>query len=305
MGEDSAPETLKTYYSSAVTDTDRANKVSGQLTTEGTARVLCVNGGPGYDPQGYVGTLLVAPQGTIAWAKTLADGASLTSPLQGKVVSRTFPSGGYFYIQEADRSMGIRVNDENAALTVTPGDTVTIASGSLTTADGERVINTWGTTIGVPVNAPRPAGLITRNLGGGDFNVYSPGPGGAYGLNNVGLLVRIWGKVTAVGSDAFYVDDGSATDAGSGFVGVRVEGPVLYPLEAGDYATVQGISSLFFTGTDYVRSLRVAKPSDIGAMSGIPPSQLVAYSTGSGKIMLFWQGVEYAAGYNVYRSLTP
>lgn len=315
MGEDSAPETLKTYYSSAVTDTDRVNKVSGQLTTEGGARVLCVNGGPGYDPQGYVGTLLAAPQGTIAWAKTFADGASLPSALQDKVVSRAFPSEGYFYIQESDRSMGIRVNDADIAFAVRPGDSVTIASGSLTTSDSERVINTSGTTIGVPVNAPRPTGLITRNLGGRDFNVFTPGPAGSHGLNNVGLLVRIWGKITDVDFGYFYMDDGSGVTDGGTAAGVRViglDGYQPYTPAVGDYVAVTGISGLATYNTEYglARTIRVASSSDLNVVQYVgPPTEVEVQATGTdangyGKLTVYWKAVPDALGYNIYRGTT-
>lgn len=276
--------------------------MSGQLTTEGAARVLCVNGGPGYDPQGYVGTLLAAPQGTIAWAKTFADGASLPSALQDKVVSRAFPSEGYFYIQEADRSMGIRVADQEAALTLKPGDTVTVSSGQIATVDGERSINSWGITVQTSGSSPRPAGLIGRNLGGGSFNVWSPGPAGGYGLNNVGLLVRTWGKVTSVGSGFFYLDDGSGLDDGSSSLGVRVYAPGGYLPQQNDYVMVTGVSGLAILSTDLARIIRLSSDADIVPLSATrPPINLRAISCGNGKISIYWDGVPGATGYNVYR----
>jgi len=63
MGEDSGPDTLKVYYQSAVSTDDRINKISGQLREENGVPVLCVNSGPGYDPQVYEGSLMTRKPG--------------------------------------------------------------------------------------------------------------------------------------------------------------------------------------------------------------------------------------------------
>ena len=45
------------------------------------------------------------------------------------------------------------------------------------------------------------------------------------GLNNIGCLVRTAGKITAVGSDWFYISDGTPLDDGAGYDGVYVHTP--------------------------------------------------------------------------------
>lgn len=97
-------------------------------------------------------------------------------------------------------------------------------------------------------------------LGGGDF-VYDPGPPvtgqrgikDATGLNNIGLLVRTTGKVTALDTTNpaqwFRIDDGS-----------NVQTTVAYPPFAyavDDYVTISGISSCEVDGNgDLQRVLR-------------------------------------------------
>jgi len=309
-GEDSGPETLKTYCSCAVNTTDRVNNVTGQIRTEGTNRALCVDGGPGYDPEGYVGNAQTAAEGTIAWAKTFADGAALTADLNDKVVSREFPGLGCFYIQAPGGEAGIRVNNESLAMRVSPGDVVSIPSDRyawpavMSTRDGERVIDpTWMIT-GIPVDAPRPLGINNRGIGGGAFNVYTSGAVGASGLNNVGLLIRTWGKVISTSQDWFYLDDGSALSDGTGTTGVRVTGAYGYMPDVNDCVAVTGVGGLATLATDLARVLRLTSSSDITSVSVTPhPVNPVAISTGSGKISVYWDGVPGATGYNVYRGL--
>jgi len=61
-----------------------------------------------------------------------------------------------------------------------------------------------------------------RNIGGGPFGS-APGITGGTGLNNIGLLVRTTGWVTAVVADGFYVDDGAKRQADGGRTGIKVQ----------------------------------------------------------------------------------
>jgi len=148
-------------------------------------------------------------------------------------------------------------------------------------------------------------GTTNRSLAGGDFNVLTPGAYGVYGLNNVGLLVRAWGKVTDVGSDYFYLDDGSNCDDGSGSSGVRVVNVSGYLPGVNDYVAVTGVSGLATYNTALARTVRFSRSSDLSSVCPpVPPSNLIAVSTGSGKITLYWDGASGATGYNIYRGTT-
>lgn len=211
----------------------------------------------------------------------------MPAPLSGKVVSRTFPWLGYFYI------LGM-------ASFVATGDTVDV-EGELATDDGERVVDASSTTL-VDIASVASVGLNGRSLAGGNFNVFTPGAHGAYGLNNVGLLVGVWGRVTAVGSDYFYLDDGSNCDDGSGSGGVRVVNVSGYMPGADDYVAVTGVSGLATYDTDLARTVRLARTVDLsGICPTLPPANLTVAPTGSGKLTLYWSGVCGATGYNVYR----
>ncbi len=76
---------------------------------------------------------------------------------------------------------------------------------------------------------PEPLYMSGKALGGAALNQYTPGVEGGSGPNNIGLLVRTYGKVTFVDAvnKYFYIDDGSGRvdgtmNAGSPVVGIRV-----------------------------------------------------------------------------------
>ena len=95
-----------------------------------------------------------------------------------------------------------------------------------------------------------PVGMPNRSVGGGDLGIPPLGQYGVMGgvgLNNVGLLVTTWGRVTATGSGYAIIDDGSGTP-------VRIDTSTLVdPPEDNDYITVIGISSLYEMATDHHR----------------------------------------------------
>ncbi|MDO8585414.1 MAG: hypothetical protein Q7T82_00050, partial [Armatimonadota bacterium] len=154
---------------------------------------------------------------TIAWAKTFQDGTSLPIqyPLTGKIVSRTFPSapspyGPCFYIQEQNRTAGIRVA---SATPPDPGAIVRITGGTMATVGGERVINDPTSVEQTGTYTVYPLGTNHKLLGGGRLNQYTPAVGYAYGVSNTGTLVRVFGKVKSVGANCFYLEDGSGVNS--------------------------------------------------------------------------------------------
>lgn len=302
LGQDSPTDSITVNYTnSASLSTGRINKIVGTIQKDaGNNYWIEVDSGPNWTEGDFLGSIQAVPEGSITWAKTFADTTTLPAPLSGKVISRTFPSLGYFYIQETSRASGIRVNDFSMASFVRTGDIVNV-EGDLSTDDGERVINASYTTL-VDATTITAIGMNNRSLAGGGYNLLTPGACEAFGLNNVGLLVRAWGKVTAVGSDYFYLDDGSNCDDGSGSGGVRVVNVSGYMPSTDDYVAVTGVSGLATYDTDLARTIRLANSSDLsGICPPLPPANLTVVSTGSGKITLYWDGVPGADGYNVYR----
>lgn len=213
-----------------------------------------------------------SPPYAIGAIKVCPDGETVT--LAGKVVTHVLGSG-IFYLEEDDRSAGIKV--QKASHGVTVGDRVTVSGSLATDANSERYIAATSATVSGD-GLILPMYLVNRDLGGGDL-YYSAGPPasgqmgvtGGFGLNNIGLLVRTSGTIVQADSASppqwFRIDDGSG-------VSVKVDlslpqgGPV--PMQAGedDFVTVTGISSCEVSGTDVVRVIR---PSVGGPLAFDPP----------------------------------
>ncbi len=195
--------------------------------------------------------------------KLFEDGNQLSAA--GLVVSRVFP--GFFYAQQADRSNGIRIE---GAGTVAEGDVIDISGTLSTSAEGERFVQP--STLSVTGNAPaRPLWMTLSALGGEAFAV-SPGftagqvgVTGGTGLNNIGLLVKVFGKVTFVdpGGQFFTLCGGSAVKDADGHDGVRVSAPGLTLPGIGDFATVTGISSCYKAGEVLFPLVRVRSGADV------------------------------------------
>ncbi|MDO8682444.1 MAG: NBR1-Ig-like domain-containing protein, partial [Armatimonadota bacterium] len=149
---------------------------------------------------------ITTPQGvTIQGAKALTDGQ--IRAIRGKVVSCVFDEG--FYIQDPGGFFGLRVQP---AAAVAVGQLVDIA-GVIGGAHAERFINLTGNAISSSTGpgSPPPIALGASALGGDELNDLTPGVTGGVGLNNIGLLVRTWGRVTEVdpSGNYFRISDGS------------------------------------------------------------------------------------------------
>ncbi len=191
---------------------------------------------------------------TIRGAKTAADGTLVD--ISAAVVTRDY--GLPFYIAADDRSVGLRV--EKSGLTLSAGMRAD-AAGIMQTADsGERCILA-GRAIGNGSGSVNPLLILTKHLGGAAFS-YNEATGagqkgmtGGEGLNNIGLPVRIWGKIRQVSTSYpayLYVDDGCQVVDGTMTgtepnIGVRaVHSPDGHLV--GDVVEVIGISSCFESG---------------------------------------------------------
>lgn len=190
---------------------------------------------------------------SILQAKALPNDTGIR--LSGQLVSAgtsDLPVPACFYIEQTDRVSGIKVLCEEPILT---GSTVDIA-GEITTVDGERrieasvvrVVSTGGT-------APAPLNMMDRAIGGTALNEYTPGLSET-GPNNIGLLIRSWGKVTyagGAGEDYFYMNGGSFLRDGSGHVGVKVYCDPLAMPAIDSTVIVTGISSCEPLGMETIR----------------------------------------------------
>ena len=240
LGEDNSSDTITTNYTGSINQTDRICTVRGTVDTDGEDVVLDVDSGPDYNVQeSYQGSLLAAQQGTILWAKSQYDTTQVS--LSGKIITRVWPD--HFYIEEDDRFSGIRV--ELTSHGHYSGERASVSGSMATNSDGERYIAATSVTH-VGDASLNPVGMNNKLLGGGDVGYVAGNPAsgqkgtiGGIGLNNIGVLVKTWGKITEIDSAGspqwFGISDGS------GFQTAVAYPPYGYALN--DFVGIAGISS--------------------------------------------------------------
>ncbi len=172
---------------------------------------------------------------TIAAAKMLPDATPVA--LSSKVVTGSFMSG--FYIEEENRTSGIVVLSDG----IMPASGALVSVGGMMGVNeiGERAIMNAVVTVEAPADPGRVPGPLYINcaaLGGSAFGPYTAGRDSGVGLNNVGLLVKVCGRVQSINEWDVEISDGSAT------ISVFASGIELPELAVGDFVSVVGISSL-------------------------------------------------------------
>jgi len=200
----------------------------------------------------------------VAAAKTAGNGEQVA--ISNAVVTATAPQVGAYYVEDADRSSGIRVESADSA---NVGDVVTVFGGIGTNADGERTVKNGSIAYVSGSASIAPVGMSCRSLGGAGFE-YSgtsgqEGVAGGIGLNNIGLLVRAWGKVVErdpVGG-FFRIDDGSLASDGT-----PVRPKVIMPAGVGApeldrVVIVTGLSSCEKVGGELRPLLRMRNSADL------------------------------------------
>lgn len=187
--------------------------------------------------------------------------------ITGKPVTARF--GDVFYIENEDRCAGIRV--ANADFLVDRGKLATVMGPIRTNDDGERFIDAeWGLSAGS--GEVEPVIMNISALGGGDWFYDSDNGAGqagvlfGSGLNNIGLLVKVSGQVSASSLCEFYIRDGTCVESFGSFgsLNVRValpDGVVSPPPYV--MVTVTGISSCEKVGRSIYRLIRVRDQDDI------------------------------------------
>jgi hypothetical protein len=201
------------------------------------------------------GITVVQTIDSIPEAKELADETLLG--LNDNIVTANF--GDHFYIEDADRISGLRVEGAGPA----EGRQISVA-GKLQTVGGERVLSEATVFLGGNPGVPEPLLLVNRDVGGGALNAQTPGITGASGTHNIGLLVTTMGTVTHAEPGFCYINDGSNLLDGSGWTGVKMDTTTLAsPPSEGQYVKVTAISGVEIVGLDFIRLLRPRRDSDI------------------------------------------
>lgn len=193
-------------------------------------------------PMSSSGVAVCFPAASVLTAKGFQDNKPVALPAT-LIVSAAFPT--CFYIEDDNRLAGIRVQ-YSGSLSADMSATVMGILG--VTIDGERAILSPKVIPGSVGTAIKPVALVTKSIGGSAFG-FNPGITGGIGLNNTGLLVKIAGKVTAVVSDGFYLDDGAKLTDGTGNTGIKVWTGAANSATQDSWITVTGVVSLRKSGT--------------------------------------------------------
>jgi hypothetical protein len=163
---------------------------------------------------------------SIGEAKRLAEGSALY--MTGKVVSASY--NGFFYIEEENRSCGIKViGSAQAGATVSLEGTVSAASGEKTITASSMGGQSGGTI-------PKPLGVNIRSAH-------------SSGLSPVGLYVSVWGKVSSVTGGGYTVTDGSNQS-------LKVHASTGYAGLVDDYVAITGALGSEMSGSAVVPVMR-------------------------------------------------
>jgi beta-N-acetylhexosaminidase len=195
--------------------------------------------------------------GTIGEAKRdIPDGNPVS--LQGVAVTAVFP--GSIYVEEANRSAGIRID---TAETYAEGDVVNVEAPIETDRNNERYIDAryqYPLPTGDKLTI-KPLGVTSRAFVGGNAGLFQKGIPGDPNLNTVGLLVTIWGPVSTFDYGAnpswFKIGDAHSPE-------IKVIAPGSAKLDT-DWANVSltGICSVERVNGQMIRVLKVRRASDI------------------------------------------
>ncbi|MEI6914294.1 MAG: sialidase family protein [Armatimonadota bacterium] len=204
---------------------------------------------------------------SVATAKLQLDGKR--ADLTDVTVSAVFKSDSVIYVEEPDRSSGIRVAYSGTAFIV--GDVVNVSGSTATRIvsgyPAERFITSATiTSTGKPNSPLKPLTLTAQHIGGEANLPYLPGVQGAFGLNNIGLLVRYTGKVTTKITTNLWVDDGAGVIDPVSVSGALVKCPDSNaPFSVNDTVAVTGIieGNISSGDTSNRRQIRIRDYSDI------------------------------------------
>lgn len=233
------------------TSTGMSASVTKSVTlTPGTTYYFSVkakNGAGSWSAAGSSDGITAAETMSIAAARTRVNGA--VAALMNKAVSRK--GSGCFWIEDADRTGGIKVNAPTSAA---EGSSLTVC-GVLSTDSGERAITAPEISNVTAGTAVKPLGMSGAALAGRPLGGNIPGCETALGPNNVGLLVTCWGEVVAQDSEGFSMSDGGREiDVTTGSLAKPADGM---------FVRATGISGLAPDGAGYSPVLRVLKQDDL------------------------------------------
>lgn len=181
------------------------------------------------------------------------DGEMVT--ITGKCIANA-TQAGHHYVEAVDRSCGIRVRT-NDILNV--GELATITGTLATRGTGERQLNSAMVMSRTPSTAIKPLYARANAIGGSSPGPECAGVPGTVGLYNVGMLMRVSGRVTAIETGYIYINDGSLPGNG-----LKVNtGAVTTPIVVGKRVAVTGAVRLENTTSGVQAVIRARDNTDV------------------------------------------
>ncbi len=223
------------------------------------------------------GILAVGPPRPLGEAKLLAD----NEPIALEANCVTYAAADFFYVEEDSRAMGIRVEKAGHGLAV--GMRADVAGTMNTNTARERSILAASAVQNGECTIA-PVGMTNMSLGGEDWRVDGTkgqkGVSGAMGLNNVGLLVRVWGTFLKLDETTFTVDDGSGPVTCTMLPPVRTPGPTWRAVAVTAVVSVSSLSPSLFAPLLLVRELTATHTLD-SEMVYIPAGSFLMGNNGN------------------------
>lgn len=145
---------------------------------------------------------------------------------------------GTFFVSTTDGIRGLRVRYNGTIPNFTLGKRIAMY-GVLATVGGQRYLNCTSYTTYDTVAAVKPRFFSNWALGGAALNINTPSVYDGAGPYNLGCLVKTAGRVSAGGSDYFYISDGSLRDDDTK---LKVKCGTFSKPAVGSYVSVVGFS---------------------------------------------------------------
>jgi len=215
-----------------------------------------------FDDAGLYGPALQTQAvATVSDLKQVEDGVPVSVSGRIATTNRT-DFGDRIYIEDPDRVAGIVVYFTGSP-SVSEGNAVSV-TGTMTTVNGERAI-TQATVTASSGTAVGPLGIVNRAVGGGAGGGYNAGPPavgqrgvlGGVGLNDVGLLVRVFGTVQSHGTGYVMLTDGSGA-------AIKIDTSHVSPQPGdGQFIAATGVVSVETSGADLAPVVRARRSSDV------------------------------------------
>lgn len=198
-------------------------------------------------------------------AKLQPDGQRVIAGAElGAAVTAVFEDG--YYIEALDRSSGIKVKGG----IVLEGDRVKVEGFMATDSNDERFIDARGPAariVKVGEGPLDPLMISVRSLYAGDYfyhagtGVGQRGMAGGVGLNPVGLLLKVQGRVTDSTNDWVLIDDGDGREAKIYLAEDSVAPPV------GQFISAIGVLSAEKINGQLYPALRIRRADDLREVS--------------------------------------